>query len=539
MDFEDLLRLVRRRLALILLLGSAGLVFSVYQTSNITPLFDATATIFVSTPPSINDIGQSSGNKLGELATGNSFTQARVKSYATIVNNASTLEPVISELDLPYGVQELATKVSATTPIDTVLMYVTAVDKDPVLAAKIANSVALNFSETVLNIELNSSLDLTQLIKLSVVQKAEPNFVQISPRKNFNYLLGLFAGLMLALLISLFLKFLDKSIKSEKDLGATPLFGVIAFDPTAAAAPLVSQLGTYAIRTEAFRLLRTNVLHTLDKLDHNCLAISSCFSGEGKTTTTLNLGLTIAKAGFSVVIVEADMRRPGLNKYLKQSEINVTLPEVGLSTLLETEQFSAVRRKLSKSIVKIPDSSLEILFAGVIPDNPAELLGSETFVELIEYLREQYDYVIVDTPPVLAVADASIVGRVTQEILIVLHAGETSKRNFEATREAMLGVGVKLTGVMLNKVPKHKAGEHYGYTYSDPQMGYYRYSYVYSPNQGHVEPEGVKSFRSRISSFRNSKSKGQEITVTETLKVVESKSEFEILLEEIRKKEKN
>jgi non-specific protein-tyrosine kinase len=339
------------------------------------------------------------------------------------VNNASTLEPVISELDLPYGIQELAKQVSATTPPDTVLMYVKAVNKDPVLAAKIANSVALNFSETVLNIELNSSLDLTQLIKLSVVQNAEPNFVPISPRKNFNYFVGLFAGLMLALLISLFLKFLDKSIKSEKDLGATPLFGVIAFDASAAATPLVSQLGTYAIRTEAFRLLRTNVLHTLDSKEDNCLAISSCFSGEGKTTTTLNLGLTIAKAGFSVVIVEADMRRPGLLKYLKQSEVKITPAEVGLSNLLEFEQFSTVKKKLSKSIVRVPESNLEILFAGSIPENPAELLGGETFVELIEYLKEQYDYVIVDTPPVLAVADASIVGRVTQEILIVLHAG--------------------------------------------------------------------------------------------------------------------
>ena len=536
MDFDELLRLVRRRLALILILGTFGLSFSVYQTSKITPLFDATATIFVSTPPSVNDVGQSSGNKLGELATGSNFTQARVKSYATIVNNASTLEPVIAELDLPYGVQELATQVSATTPSDTVLMYVKAVNKDPELAAKIANSVAQNFSETVLNIELNSSLDLTQLIKLSVVRNAEPNFVPISPRKNFNYFLGLFAGLMLALLISLFLKFLDKSIKSEKDLGATPLFGVIAFDSTAATNPLVSQLGTYAIRTEAFRLLRTNVLHTLDTKDRNCLAVSSCFSGEGKTTTTLNLGLTIAKAGFSVVIVEADMRRPGLNKYLKQSEIKVTPAEVGLSTLLEFEQFSAVKKKLSKSIVQIPDSNLEILFAGSIPDNPAELLGSEIFVDLIEYLKGQYDYVIVDTPPVLAVADASIVGRVTQEMLIVLHAGETSKRNFEATREAMLGVGVSLTGVMLNKVPKHKAGEHYGYTYSDPQMGYYRYSYVYSPKKESSEPEGSKSLKSKISNFRNSKSKEEAMPLPEIVKVVETKSDFELLLEEINKK---
>lgn len=539
MDFEDLLRLVRRRLTLILMLGTLGLSISVFQTSKIDPLYEATATVFVSTPPSLSEVGQSTGNKLGELATGNNFTQARVKSYATIVNNASTLEPVISELDLPYGVQELAKQVSATTPSDTVLMYITAVNKDPVLAAQIANSVALNFSETVLNIELNSSLDLTQLIKLSVVRNAEPNFVPISPRKQFNYFFGLFAGLMFGLLISLFLKFLDKSIKSERDLGETPLFGVVAFDPSATATPLVSQLGTYAIRTEAFRLLRTNVLHTLDRKDKNCLAISSCFSGEGKTTTTLNLGLTIAKAGFSVVIVEADMRRPGLLKYLKNSNLTITSAEVGLSTLLESESLSKGRRKIAKATTELSDSRLEIIFAGTIPDNPAELLGSESFVELIQYLKQKYDYVIVDTPPVLAVADASIVGRVTQEMLIVLHAGKTSKRNFEATREAMLGVGVNLTGVMLNKVPKHKAGEHYGYTYSDPQMGYYRYSYVYDPNQESSEPEVRESFRSKLSKLKVSKSEVQVNPDTEISKLIESKSEFEILLEEIRIKEKN
>jgi capsular exopolysaccharide synthesis family protein len=230
------------------------------------------------------------------------------------------------------------------------------------------------------------------------------------------------------------------------------------------------------------------------------------------------------------------MRRPGLLKYLKQSEVKITPDEVGLSNLLEFEQFSTVKKKLSKSIVRVPESNLEILFAGSIPENPAELLGGETFVELIEYLKEQYDYVIVDTPPVLAVADASIVGRVTQEILIVLHAGETSKRNFEATREAMLGVGVNLTGVMLNKVPKHKAGEHYGYTYSDPQMGYYRYSYVYSPTQGSGDSEIPKGLKSKITNLRKTKSKDQEITPPETPKIVETKSEFELLLEEIKKR---
>ena len=489
MDTADLLMLIRRRLALILILTTLGLVLAVYQTSKIVPMYSATSSIFVSTPPSLNDPLQTSGNKLGELATGNNFTQARVKSYATIVNNASTLEPVIAELKLPMSVPELAAQVSAVAPADTVLMYVTVVNPDPVLAAKIANSVANHFSETVLTIELNSSLDLTQLIKLSVVRNAEPNFTPVSPRKNLNYLLGIFGGGILALLISLFLRYLDKSMKSEKDLGETPLFGVVAFDPEAGMNPLIPNLGTYATRTEAFRLFRTNMLHALDNKEDNCVAMSSCFSGEGKTTSTLNLGFSIAQAGFKVLIVEADMRRPGLLKYLKTLYPDLEVPASGLSSLLEQKTEQSMKRALNSSIKKIPDSSLEILFSGKVPNNPAELLGSDNFVDLIEILKGKYDYVLIDTPPVLAVADTSIVCRVTGNISLVLHAGKTSKRNFEAAREAVTGVGVAITGVLLNKVPKHKAGEHYGYTYSDPKMGYYRYSYDYTPQSALQEDE--------------------------------------------------
>lgn len=479
------------------MLGSCGLAFSVYQTSKITPLFQSTATIFVSTPPSINEL--SSGNKLGELATGNNFTQARVKSYASIINNAETLKPVIEELKLKYGVEELADQVSATAPADTVLIFVKVINRDPELAAKIANSVASNFSLTVLRIELNSISDPTKIIKLSTVREAEPNYTPVSPRKNFNYFAGLFLGLLMALLISLLLKYLDKSIKSEKDLGITPLLGVSAFDPEAESLPLISQLSTYAVRAEAFRLLRTSVLHRLDSKNRNCITVSSCFSGEGKTTTSLNLGLILAQAGLRVLVIEADLRRPGLLKYLNQSGIEIKMQKYGLSEILIDEKNSAVRKKLTSSISRLKGKRLEILFSGKVPNNPAELLGGEKFIEVIEVAKTLYDYVIVDTPPVLAVADASIVSRVTEEVLLVMHAGKTSKRNFEAARESLLGVGVSLTGVMLNKIPKHKAGERYGYTYSDPKLGYYRYSYDYRPSQ---ETSGSEEKRKLHEVFR-------------------------------------
>jgi succinoglycan biosynthesis transport protein ExoP len=552
MEFEELLLLVRRRLALILLLGSCGLALSVYQTSKITPLFQSTATIFVSTPPGTNEL--TSGNKLGELATGNNFTQARVKSYATIINNPETLKPVIEELELKYGVQELADQVSATAPADTVLIFVKVINRDPELAAKIANSVASNFSLTVLRIELNSILDPTKIIKLSTVREAEPNYTPVSPRKNFNYFVGLFLGLLMALLISLLLKYLDKSIKSEKDLGTTPLLGVAAFDSAAESLPLISQLSTYAVRTEAFRLLRTAVMHLLESKNKNCIAVSSCFSGEGKTTTSLNLGLILAQAGLRVLVVEADLRRPGFLKYLKQSGVEIKLPKYGLSEILIDKKNSAVRKILKSSTVQLKDNHLEILFSGKIPDNPAELLGGENFSELVEMAKTIYDYVIIDTPPVLAVADASIVSRATEDVLLVMHAGKTSQRNFEAARESLLAVGVTLTGVMLNKIPKHKAGERYGYTYSDPKMGYYRYSYDYKPSEVTSGSESQKKLRKGLKKLNESRKTwrlaskdsiwnlmppalkpGFKSRDSSDEKENDTESEFEKLLAEIRK----
>ena len=519
MSTPDLLNLIRRRLSLLLVFIFLGFSISFYATGKIVPQYESTATIFVSTPPTIDNSGGSGGNKLGELAVGNSFTQARVKSYATIINNEATLSPVIQSLNLQYDVEALAKKVSAIAPEDTVLMYVKVRDTDPILAASIANVVAQQFSQTVLEIELNSSLDLTQLIKLSVVRAAIVSEFPATPNKRLNYLLGIFVGFMFGFIISLLLRFLDQSLKSEKDIGDTPLLGVVAFDPSAVSQPLITQLSTYAIRTEAFRLFRTNLLHSLDKKELNCIAISSCYSGEGKSTSTLNLSFAIAQSGFSVVVVEADMRRPSLAKYLNENWGSLPISKFGLSEILCANGNTELRRKMNAATLTLPKVGLDIILSGTVPSNPAELLGGENFVTLVEMLKTKYDYVLIDTPPVLSVADASIVSRVTQQIALILHAGKTSKRNFEAAREGMSSVGVNLTGVLLNKVPKHKAGEHYGYTYSDPQMGYYRYSYSYSPEKieqkKRVDINQFRQLRKRLDSKLKSNDTPERSIVSE------------------------
>jgi len=317
-------------------------------------------------------------------------------------------------------------------------------------------------------------------------------------------------------------------MKSEKDLGDTPLLGVVAFDGEASDKPLIPQLGTYSIRTEAFRVFRTNMLHSLDSNDQNCIALSSCFSGEGKTTATLNLGFAIAQAGFSIVVVEADMRRPGIFKYLSNIDANVKKAKFGLSSLLSEDSSAALRKKISSATIEISETNLDVILSGDTPDNPAELLGGQRFIDLVEILKIKYDYVLVDTPPVLAVADASIVGRVTENLALLVHAGSTSKRNFEAAREAIGSVGVIMTGALLNKVPKHKAGEHYGYTYSDPRMGYYRYSYDYQPRTDSQNLNSVVKNKLKLRLFYK-KSKIEKKEQVDDFKFVENDAFTEFL----------
>jgi Mrp family chromosome partitioning ATPase len=194
-----------------------------------------------------------------------------------------------------------------------------------------------------------------------------------------------------------------------------------------------------------------------------------------------------------------------------------------------------MKRKIRGATVNIKDSHLDVVLSGATPDNPAEMLGSERFIELVSEMKKGYDYVIVDTPPVLAVADATIVSRVTENVVLLVHAGSTSKRNFEAAREAIASIGVELLGALLNKVPKFKTGEHYGYTYADPNMGYYRYTYAYTPDQKIIDPEKSKGLRQKIMNQRRSRAALEIRPPTQNFIPVETKSEFELLLEKIKR----
>jgi non-specific protein-tyrosine kinase len=427
-----------------------GLFGSIFMYRTETSLYRAESQVFVSTPATAIDISA--------LATGSNFSQQRVKSYAQIINSPLTLQGVVDQLKLSISAQELSAKISAVAPPDTVLISITVVDSNPKQAADIANATADQFGKYIRTLE-NQVGDNQTPIKVSMVRSASIPGSPFSPIRNIYILLGLGFGFGIGLGIAMLRKLFDNSIKNQDDLFGLPLLAAIMFDVTASEKPLISSLSRYAVRTEAFRTLRTNIKYVVPSARAKVIAVSSALPNEGKTTTATNLAISLAQGGNRVVIVEADMRRPNVGKYL---EINSK--KGGLSHLLQKTGAISLR-VIKEQIEKVDVKGLEILCAGTIPSNPSELLGSGNFQDLIDILRRNYEFVIVDCPPLLPVTDAAVVATVTDGVLLVIHAGKTKKPELLGSRAAIESVSSRILGVVLNKIPEQKNSYKYGYRY--------------------------------------------------------------------------
>ena len=454
MELLQYWRLLRQNRLLIAATTLAGLILSIVITFTTTPIYQANAELFVSTPASTLDISA--------LATGSSFSQQRVKSYAQIISSPLTLDPVIKQLGLKTTPQELAGAINASAPLDTVLITLTVSDTDPKRAADIANAVADQFGLTVGDLELHG-IGVDSPVKVSTVKSAVPPAAPSSPKKSINIALGFLVGFGVGIGIASLRQLLDNTVKNEDDLQETPLLAAIGFDTMADEKPLITQIGRYASRTEAFRTLRTN-LQFVNPDDHpQAIVITSSLPGEGKSTTAANIALSLAQAGAKVILVDADLRRPKIPVYMEMS----TLGE-GVSELIsgKKKMTPAVVKQLSHTYEK---TGLKVLVSGRVPPNPSELLGSNKFDELMTILRKQYEYIIIDCPPLLPITDAAVVAAKADGAIIVIHAGVTKKPHFVGSRDAIQSVGSPVLGVVLNKIPEAALEYEYGYRYGYPR----------------------------------------------------------------------
>ena len=238
----------------------------------------------------------------------------------------------------------------------------------------------------------------------------------------------------------------------------------------------------HSVVSEAYRALRTSILLSTSKHPPQTILVTSGQPREGKTTTALNLAITLAQRGDRVVLIDSDLRRPRVHRSFKMGN------DSGLSSYLAG--VLAID-DLPQPAPNIP--KLFVICSGPTPPNPAELLSSEAMESLFRELRRQFDFIVLDSPPVITVADSMILAAHADGVVMVVHGGVTTRESLRQTHKMLASVNARMLGVVLNNVDVRSADYQYYYTYY--YGDYYRnmmtegYSYGHEPGAKPEEEE--------------------------------------------------
>lgn len=435
MDLREFLRVLRRNwlvIAVVTLLGGAGGAAAAYGT---TATYKSTTRLYFGTAGANRSVG---AEYYGGLTT-----YQRVATYAQLVQSPLVATAIANATGLTGPIQG---ELSGTAPPGTFLLDVTVKDH----SADRAHAIAAGFDQVfggVIN-QIESGLPVgSSPFTFTVVQPATFDPVQVSPNKKLDLALGLILGFVVGLLLALLRHVLDDSVKSSGSIQADTGLATLATIPRESGArrrPLVPA-GAASPRAEAFRQLRASVQFLSVHRPKRVLVVTSAATGEGKTSTVANLALSLARAGSNVILVDADLRRRKLTKLFG-------LPmDRGLASVL-LEQTT-----LADSIQESHDPDLGYLLTllGAGPDvaNPSELLGSTVMSNLLTHLAQTYDYVLLDAPPVLPVADATVLAALCDGAIIVARFGHTKGQQLARVANTLKQVEAEVVGAVLTIVP--------------------------------------------------------------------------------------
>ncbi len=444
MDLRDYLHMLRRHwimvlVALIATVGAAGL-----WLANTTPQYQSQTQLFISTQQA------SSSNAFAD----GQFATQRVASYANLATGPDVAEAVIDELGLLDTPAQLAERVSAEAVPETVLLTISVDDPSAKQAQRIAREYAVQMQQVVADLETPPGGD-KPLLKATVTKTATLTESPVSPNVVRTIGLAIVLGALLGFGLAVLRELLDTSVKTADDLaGATdaPVLGWIHNDTIVPKQPLITDVTPHHPRAESFRVLRTNLQFVDVDAADKAFVITSALPGEGKSSTAVNTALALAQAGQKVLLVDADLRRPRAGALLGVDEA------VGLTSVLS--------KKLKvDDAVQSMDSGLEVISAGPVPPNPAELLQSQAMTDFVAAVRDRYDVVVFDAPPLLPVADAAILASKTDGALIVTRHGKTTRDQLANAVDRLAQVGTHPLGLVFNRVPRTKVGSTYGYGY--------------------------------------------------------------------------
>ena len=439
-DLQQILRrlwsMVRKRWIIVLALPLiAALTIGVINSYVISPVYQASTTLIIQRKTS--DLALDPAIAAAQVLLDDSVLQQHIKNNIEIAKSRTVQKNVLKDLNLSLTVQELDKLVSVSQVKTTDLLKIEVTNKNPQLAASIANTTAQEFSKAVLVDSIN------------IVDQAEIPAKPITPNKTRSVLFAFLVGLIGSLSLIFLLEYLDNTIKTSSDvknLLGIPVLGLIANYEMGKkrketfANSLITLEQTKSPISESYRSIRTNIeFASLDSVPQKIL-ITSTGLHEGKSLTVANLAVSMAQSGKSVLVLDADMRNSTQHKLFGLDNGQ------GLSRALVQD------RDFRDYIKETNVPGLMVLTAGPIPPNPAELVGSKRMKRLIEEASEQFDIVLIDTPPVIVVTDAAILAQKVDGVILVLASGEVNKDDAQTAKEHLDNVGAKVLGTILNKV---------------------------------------------------------------------------------------
>lgn len=448
MELRDYWTIIRRRWQLVLAVLAVCVGAAALLTLQATPQYASTTRLFVAT---------SGGSQESQLYQGGLFASQRASSYADLVPKSRTMAAKVAD-DLGGDAEPAAVmrSIAATVVQDTNNLEITATSPDPVRARDIAQAYAETLSDLVAQLETPEGQSAAT-IKAEVVDNAQVSTNPVSPNPTRNIGLGLFLGLLAGVGAAVLREMLDTSLTSSEDIAQitpAPIVGRIMADGGAVRQPVGNALAATTSWAESFRVLRTNMQYIEVDNEQKVFVVTSSLPEEGKSTTAVNLGVTLALTNQRVALVECDLRRPLIAKRL------------GLDGAIGTTSVLIGKVGFRDAMQDYGDTGLKVLACGPIPPNPSELLQSKAMETLLAQLRAEYDVVLLDAPPLLPVTDAALLAAQTDGAMIVVRHGKTTHDQLAHAVERLEAVDAKVLGVVMNMVPsKRRGGELYSYTY--------------------------------------------------------------------------
>lgn len=463
MELTQLLQLLRRRWYLIMVFTLIGGLCGAGWAALQPRTYEASATGTVS-PSSLSDDPSSA-------AVYQNLSVSKVRSYVQWAESRNVAEFVIDSLDLSTSPEALVTQIEVSNPDDTPVIEISAQAATPELARDIATAWIQGLAIEGAKLE-GGSLDGSQgeipVLVLQLTEQAGLPSGPVSPNLQLVLLASIAGGGAIGLGVAMVMTVLDRRVRSVQQVEEAFDISVIGTLPTVKTRAAedwimvsgnersLNPRGGFSRIAESFRELRTNLQYVHVDDPPRVIVISSAVPGEGKSTVTANLALTMAAAGQPVVVVDSDLRKPTVAKTFGLVE------GVGLTDVL------AGRAEID-DVVQTYDGTpnLLVIGAGRVPPNPSELLGTNAMKSMLEELAESA-IVLIDAPPLVPVTDAAILAPLTDGILVVASASSTSIDLVEKAMSNLERVNVKPLGIILNQLKRGGA-----------DSGYYAYSSYY------------------------------------------------------------